>query len=443
MDILIDDGVIGMDTQASHCDTSSRHRTFKDIMQLHLLVNYRRPYHDHCGYNNTGKVEMDNKKVQNENNKRSYPAVVNRTEHEANKSKQPRKDTFTSNRWPSQLKMAKHNVYWLKNSSNPCICTSLDHLNEPNPSFKIITLGNIATLPYCLFVLTHIIIGITYQRETTVPTNALEALNDQNSKMCIEPKIQDLALALCDFAEWELKMFYNTTGLNCKFYTYPDFIISFLQHSPSFKSFRAEAERNARGKLSSRKEIYYDAFVEEYKKQYNITCASDANTLCSNNVWCGRFLEYVDAFPWDDTSFDPVDDLNVGTDNDECSSHDEEKSSRKIGKIVSEPVIPEAPKRKRSQFNLYWLFRSQLPCIYHDLRENEYLEKGFMVLPISCTSYRYPTPVPYSELKPLTVSNLKECTDERTCDFTLALMGFAAYHQAYDDLLAQHKSSDR
>ena len=292
--------------------------------------------------------------------------------------------------------------------------------------------------------------------------NALEALNDQNSKSCIEPKIQDVALALCDFAEWEMNLFYNTTGLNCKFYTYPDFIMSYLQHAPSFKSFRAEAERNARGKLSSRllthslthplthsltgklssrKEIYYDAFLEEYKKQYNITCASDATTLCSNNMWCGRFIEYVDNFPWDDTSFDPVDDLNVGTDNDESSSHDEEKSSRKTSKIVSEPVVPEAPKRKRSQFNLYWLFRSQLPCIYHDMRENEYSEKGFMVLPISCTSYRYPTPVPYSELKPLTVTNLKECTDERTCDFALALMGFAAYHQAHDDLLAQHKSS--
>ncbi len=269
---------------------------------------------------------------------------------------------------------------------------------------------------------------------------ALEALNDQNCKMCIEPKIQDIALALCDFAEWELTMFYNTTGLNCKFYTYPDFIISFLKHSPSFKSFRAEAERNARGKYTSRKETYYEAFVEEYKKQYNITCAADSTTLCSNNMWCGRFIEYVDNFPWDDTSFDPVDELNVGTDNDESSSHDEEKSQRKV---VNEPVIPEAPKRKRSQFNLYWLCRSQLPCIYHDLRENEHLEKGFMVLPISCISYHYPTPVPHSELKPLTISNLKECTDERTCDFTLALMGFAAYHQTYEDLLVQQKTNNR
>ena len=142
MDIVIDDGAHGMDTDTSTANTTSRYRTFKDIMQLHLLVNCRRPYHDHCGYNNTGKVENDHKKVQNENNKRSYPAIVNKPENDSSKSKQPRKETFFSNRWPSQLKMAKHNVYWLKNSNNPCICTSLDNLNEPNPSFKIITLGN-------------------------------------------------------------------------------------------------------------------------------------------------------------------------------------------------------------------------------------------------------------------------------------------------------------
>ena len=67
-----------------------------------------------------------------------------------------------------------------------------------------------------------------------------------------------------------------------------------------------------------------------------------------------------------------------------------------------------------------------MPCIYLDLPENRDAEK-FKVLPVCCGTYHYPVRVTFGDVEPLTITCLKRCREERTHDFALALMGFAAW----------------
>jgi hypothetical protein len=67
-----------------------------------------------------------------------------------------------------------------------------------------------------------------------------------------------------------------------------------------------------------------------------------------------------------------------------------------------------------------------LPCLYFD-SPNIQERTEFKVLPVCCTTYHYSVKVSYNTIEPLTLQNLRSCTDERTHDFTLALMDFAEW----------------
>jgi len=74
---------------------------------------------------------------------------------------------------------------------------------------------------------------------------------------------------------------------------------------------------------------------------------------------------------------------------------------------------------------MFWLPKSNLPCLFYDSPDMKKVE--FTVLPVCCTTYHYAVKVSYNTIEPLTVQKLKSCTDERTHDFTLALMDFAEW----------------
>jgi hypothetical protein len=78
---------------------------------------------------------------------------------------------------------------------------------------------------------------------------------------------------------------------------------------------------------------------------------------------------------------------------------------------------------------MYWIDKACLPGIYYDIPGKEASDK-FGVQPICCTTYHYKVTVGGSAVLPLTEAKLQLCTDERTHDFTLALMDFAEW----DDL---------
>ena len=76
--------------------------------------------------------------------------------------------------------------------------------------------------------------------------------------------------------------------------------------------------------------------------------------------------------------------------------------------------------------NMYWIRRSCLPAVFYDeigLEETD----SFWILPICCTTYHYPVCVKKNEVFPLTSSKLQQCTDERTHEFTAALMEFVTW----------------
>jgi hypothetical protein len=75
---------------------------------------------------------------------------------------------------------------------------------------------------------------------------------------------------------------------------------------------------------------------------------------------------------------------------------------------------------------MFWLPKSNLPSLFYDSPDVQN-KVEFNVLPVCCSTYHYAVKVTYNTIEPLTVQNLKLCTDERTHDFTLALMDFAEW----------------
>ena len=114
--------------------------------------------------------------------------------------------------------------------------------------------------------------------------------------------------------------------------------------------------------------------------------------------------------------------------------------AKKAGKTVTADVKDTngAPALHiRSHFNLFWLLRSNLPAIYYDAPENRDKDK-FTVLPINCCAYQYPMQVKGSAvvIEALSTANLSRCTEDRTHEFTLALLDFAQWELAERRALA-------
>jgi hypothetical protein len=89
------------------------------------------------------------------------------------------------------------------------------------------------------------------------------------------------------------------------------------------------------------------------------------------------------------------------------------------------PPPPPKPVIPYSRYSMFWLPKSNLPCLFYDSPDKNKIE--FLVLPVCCTTYHYAVKVSCNTIDPLTIQKLKSCTDERTHDFTLALMEFAEW----------------
>lgn len=354
-------------------------------------------------------------------------------------------------RWPSSLPFVHHNMYWIRNNNSPCVCLGF------NPSIKKGE-GFLRVITLCCS---------TYHHEVSVSASALEPLSNQNMKTCSDDRSVDFALAMVDFSEWELSN-RPPNSKPCRWYEYPTFILNFLAHAPTWKTWRAQAERAARGKKDDKRKIYFESLVDESLKQDELRIFSD-------------------TYPWDDSvSYSSEDDKenlkeidseiheiidisknsikkestsSVTSNNNNINNNDEKnadfnkeitpvikkpkiiKIPNRISIIPTVPILPLAPiktVRKRSVLNMYWMPRATLPCLYYDTYELEGSEK-FSVLPVCCTTYHYAVDTMTSFIEPLTTSNLRSCTDERTHDFALALMGFATWHKK---LLKDFSSSE-
>jgi hypothetical protein len=362
--------------------------------------------------------------------------------------KRPRRvlesDSVLPQRWPNSLPFAHHNMYWIRNNNSPCVCLGF------NPSIKKGE-GFLRVITLCCS---------TYHHEVSVSASALEPLSNQNMKTCPDDRSVDFALAMVDFSEWELSN-RPANSKPCRWYEYPTFIRNFLAHAPTWKTWRAQAERAARGKKDDKRKIYFESLVDECLKQDEIRIFSeiypwdDSVSYCSSDDDKENLNEIASEAP-------EIIDISKNIIKKESTSNNEKivnvsiikeisavikkpkgdsKKSNRISIIPTIPVLPPVPiktVRKRNVLNMYWMPRATLPCLYYDTYELEGSEK-FSVLPVCCTTYHYAVDTMTSFIEPLTTSNLRSCTDERTHDFALALMGFATWHK---NLLKDFSSSE-
>ena len=359
-----------------------------------------------------------------------------------------------SNRWPSSLPMAKHNIYWLKPSTSPCLCLGLDQASLRTPTEPLVRI-----IPICTE---------TYHHETKVFLANLESFSlKEHEGLCQDSRSIDFAKALMMFCEWELQ-----DKPNCVWYSYPSFVKDFLKHPPTWSTWRSRAERAFRGQKEGREIVYFNALKDELQ----LRPFDDR----------GNGLD----FPWDDTAIlrveenqrESTDDDSVDSpvsrgkssqsrsktdgakeESDEASSTESEntkenasrlrlakkedeqlkKIAAKLAKEIKLKEKEEAERQKeidrRKDFlnslspkSMYWISKSKLPaiCIQHTRVFDGSLPSWKLTLkPICCSTYHYCFEIEREKIEVLTENHLRECDDERTADFTYALMRFFDEHK--------------
>ena len=378
----------------------------------------------------------------NPNNSTSYENLYD-FEKKIELEQQPYRFT-KSNRWPSSLSRVPHNLYWMKSHLSPCICLGLDHNSLRNhtmePLVKIIPISS-----------------NTYHHEIKVSASHIEPLHMVTlEKNCQDLRAVDFAKALILFSQWE-----QSKNPSCIWYEYPSFVKQFLFHPPSWSSWRQKAERTNRGSKDDRYTIYFKALIEECKMiQYDDR---------SNGV----------DFPWDDdaietaspesSSLSDSDTTSIGSDESidiavegmnssthvkrkldtEHKNHDKKRIKTAVDKLERAKILEEKAKAKEakekaekqkemlkrreifdylSPNSLYWLPRANLPalCIDYSRKLDEDQSNWVLtVKPICCSTYHYIVEVDRNSVEILSDFNLRNCHDERTVDFTYALIDFA------------------
>lgn len=375
------------------------------------------------------------------------------------------RDLNKPKRWPSSLPLMCHNLYWHVSQRAAYLCLGLDSGSlqshrEGHLSVTLITCGK-------------------YSQVSAIPARFLQPLDPDILTVYPNDRNLEFALAMMDFAEWELSTVSNTCSLK-KWYNYPEFIHELIAKSSSWNAWRSAAERHSRGKNISRRLIYF-----EYLRETFLTIPGEMNLRSID--------EDILCYPWDDhlssdseisadgsrsealqkeTLCIPPDEIasdckfaidfsegkHIAKINDsnqkEHSLTDDLMLERKrVAELINQDgadtlngnsskyrklttmeryaVVPVEINSKTnfrySALNLYWIDRSQLPCIFYDDLDRESAER-FVVLPVSCSTYHYPVEVLRGAVIALNQPILRRCNDERTADFGLALMHFAELH---------------
>ena len=350
------------------------------------------------------------------------------------------------NRWPASLKFARQNLMWMRLNNLPCVILSLDLSKEDSsqPSSD----PAILVFPICTSML---------RRSQSVPPNSLTSFDGENVALGnVDKRTVDFALAMRDFADRELKLYPQ-----CKWYVYPTFIMDLLASQNEFRAWRNRVERSSRGRSGQdNRKIYLEALLEQHEDLRGVD---------------ERCLE-GGGYPWDDSIIVPpppptvhveaptrtkdgkrsamkgVDSLITATSPPDKLSAAEKATAGNAGRAaktprekkekVPPPPPPPPPPRQVIMSNLFWVDKIGLPCIFYDYPGMEKEDK-FNVLPISTVSRKYDTQVSVKEVRELTVSNLKNCNEERTRDLGEALLMLYQWREGRDDasLLNEDSSS--
>ena len=363
--------------------------------------------------------------------------------------------------WPKSLPIAPHNIYFAKRRNAPCICIDVDVYKD----------DTVLVLNLCT---------ASYNHVQPMQASLLEPISDELLRLCYDDRTAPFAVALMNFAAWELSSDNNHVTIPShshlrKWYIFPSFIVKMVSHLPLLTEWRKQAERASRNSKANRSVVYYNCLVENYKN------------LEEHEIAAGGRLDKFE-YPWEAAYREKLEEEEDedGDEEDQVSAVAEEASA--VVQVVDEPstiletpcseedlpvvaptvavpveeVKPETCGSKRAlpedveqsgevepprptqrlklskqddimaskqhiSLSIYWLDRSNLPCLYYDSKRNLNSDK-IVVQPICCSTYHYYVTVTRSLIEPLTYENIKKCNDDRTIDFAGALMDFARWH---------------
>jgi len=193
----------------------------------------------------------------------------------------------------------------------------------------------------------------------------LTPLSESLIKNCSDERAAGFAMAMLDFAKWEIDSLPEDAP-TLRWYEYPKFIRNFFSHAPTWAAWRKQAERTARGQQKTFRAIYFEALQTDFQ---------------SANIDTER-ISRLHEIPWNDVPLESSDDES---ENDEVEdSHDAEvdqavptvgeKRKAKTPSASKEKTPPppvvvqasKAPQQVRSSYNLFWISKAMLPCIYFD-----------------------------------------------------------------------------
>lgn len=379
-------------------------------------------------------------------------------------SRKRAKDSPGFTKWPAGLPIMRNNLYWIKNSETPCVCLGLE-LPLSNLGGRQSGSGSGTTRESSLTYIKIFPINCNApMRQVSVLPSTIEPLDVNVLTHCHDTRTVDFTLAMMKFAEWEMD---SNPVIGSRWYSYPSFIMRFLAQSHEWSTWRKQVLRSAKGKMSVPKwTLFFESLVSDYENFYRMT---DYNRCIDadvpwNDSWgsldlpdaitgnSGQILEFQS--PSISTSPESVD-INIDVTNcvDEVKSREavDVKSTKKskTPKVKDDKLLKESKYSKKkspglirkpiNRSSLYWLTRHSLPCLrlpddpvpmaiksdnkFQDPLKERDPEENFRGQPICCTTYHYEVQVT-GAVEELTQENLKNCNDERTIDFTNALLDF-------------------
>ena len=374
------------------------------------------------------------------------------------------------NRWPASLKFARHNLMWMRLNNLPCVILSLDFSKEDSSHSSADPA--ILVFPICTSML---------RRAQSVPANSLTSIDGETMALGnVDRRTVDFALAMKDFADMELAMYPQ-----CKWYVYPTFIMNLLASQNEFRTWRNKVERSSRGRSGhDNRKIYLDALLEQHEGLRGVderclegggypwddsiivpappppaptpptpnptpvrpVVAPRVRSITSTGINISK-RAVNDRAP---SSLPAVKDAkraigkSVDSFSKATSSPDRlraaEKTSVKSVKTIRErkekvplPPPPPLPPKPLIMSNLFWVDKIGLPCVFYDDPGKE-KEDRFNVLPVSTVTRKYDTQVSVRDVKELTVTNLKNCNEERTRDLGEALLMLYQWQEGRNDV---------
>jgi hypothetical protein len=317
-------------------------------------------------------------------------------------------DTASSAAKPAHLR-SLYNMFWISRSQLPCL-----YFDTPENRFE----DKFKVIPICC---------VTYHYPFTIAgKNGIEMLKMSHLKLITDERTSEFTYALLDFAQQESEKqrkakLAKESGINGVYFEggtedglddnslmdsgiiqpnelfeWPAFILDLVNQPKQWYTWRKSAERSGPGQ---KRHQYLRALQAEYKEIQEAQLAA------------------------------------------ELAAKQKAEDVEKGHSMVKKESPSTGDLQIHSYYNMFWLLRSNLPAIYYDLPAMRNSDK-FTVLPINCCQYQYLTKITNSSvvIEPLSMENLAHCTEDRTHDFTLALLDFAKWEQDHRRRLASQTS---